>query len=288
MMLRVTTSFLALLVTVPLWSQDTTPPPPTPVIYNSGVVNSVTHDNTQAVAPGSIVSIFGSQLASSAATADTVPLSMSIAGVSVTFNGYAAAIRLVSPTLISVQVPWETLGTDTSGTAAVVVTQNGAVSNTNTVNVNQFSPGIYAIDNLASSNLALAMNSDGSLVQAVGIVPGLTSHPAMPGDTLMLLATGLGPVDQPIVDGAASADMVRNALTQPQVNIAGVGAMVLSATLSPNFVGVYQVQLTVPDGVGTSDTTPVQIQIADAVSPVTTTISVATPAPPPPPMAAPR
>ncbi|HEY3739945.1 MAG TPA: hypothetical protein VGL53_08870 [Bryobacteraceae bacterium] len=259
-------------------------------------MNSVTHDNTQAVAPGSIVSIFGSQLAASAATADTVPLSMSIAGVSVTFNGYPAAIRLVSPTLISVQVPWETLGTDpatgaplTSGTASVVVTQNGATSNTNTVAVNQFSPGIYAIDNLASSNLALAMNSDGSLVQAVGVVPGLTSHPAQPGDTLMLLATGLGPVDQPIVDGANSADMVRNALTQPQVMIAGVGATVLSATLSPNFVGVYQVQLTVPDGVGTSDMTPVQLQIADLSSPVTTTISVATPMPPPPPpMAAPR
>src|SRR5579863_9129840 len=108
-MLRVQCLTLVIAAGLPLLAQ-------TPVIYNSGVVNSVTHDNTQPVAPGSIVSIFGSQLASTAAAADSVPLSTSIAGVSVTFNGYQAAIRLVSPTLISVQVPWETLGTDTSGT----------------------------------------------------------------------------------------------------------------------------------------------------------------------------
>jgi uncharacterized protein (TIGR03437 family) len=275
-MLRVKCFVFALVAVVPLLAQ-------TPTIYNSGVVNAVTHDNTEAVAPGSIVSIFGSQLASSSATADSVPLSMSIAGVSVTFNGYQAAIRLVTPTSISVQVPWETLGTDPTGTASVVVTLNNVVSNTNSVAVAQFSPGIYAIDNLAASNLALAINTDGSLAQPVGLVPGLTSHPAQPGDTLMLLATGLGPVDQPIVDGANSADMVRNALTQPQVTIAGIGATVVSATLSSNFVGAYQVQITVPDGVGTGDTMPVQLQIGGVGSPVTTTISVATPVPPPPP-----
>jgi uncharacterized protein (TIGR03437 family) len=185
--------------------------------------------------------------------------------------------------MITVQVPWETLGTDdsgnplTSGTANVVVTQNGVSSNGTNVAVSQFSPGIYAVENLGSSDLALVVNSDGSLVQAAGLIPGLTSHPAQPGDNLMLLATGLGPVDQPIVDGAASADMVRNALTQPQVNVNGVSASVASATLSASFVGAYQVQITVPDGVGTSDTTPLQLMIGGVCSPATTTISVATP-----------
>jgi len=251
----------------------------TPVISDPGILNSITLDNSQPVAPGSIVSIFGSQLASAVATADSVPLSTSIAGVSVTFNGIQAAVRLVSPTLISVQVPWETLGTDTTGTASVVVSQNGVNSDPRKVALAQYSPGIYAIGNLAISNLALAMNSDGSLAQPVGIIPGLNSHPAQSGDTLMLLATGLGPVDSPIANGAASSDMVRNALTQPQVMVAGIGANVVSTTLSANFVGAYQVQVTVPDAVGTSNAAPLLLQINGVSSPTTTTIAVVTPAP---------
>ena len=248
----------------------------TPAISNSGVVNSVTRDSTQPIAAGSIVSIFGSQLATTSASADSVPLSMSIAGVSVTFDGVPAAVRLVSPTLISVQVPWE-VGSNTTGSSNVVVTQNGVASNTASVAVARFSPGIYAIENLSRSNMARAVNSDGSLAQPAGVIPGLNSHPAASGDTLMVLATGLGPVDSAIGNGAASADVVRNALTQPQVTVAGIGATVGSATLSNNFVGAYQVQMTVPGGVGTSDAAPLQLQIGGATTPVTTTIAVVTP-----------
>ena len=266
-MFRVGSLLLCLMAAFPLMSQ-------TPVISNPGVVNSVTLDNSQPIAPGSIVTIFGSQLASTNATADSVPLSTSISGVSVTFNGVAAAVRLVSPTLISVQTPWET---STTGNASVVVTRNNVPSNAVNVAVAQFSPGIYAIGNLSRSDLALAVNSDGSLAQPVGIIPGLTSHPAQPDDTLMLLATGLGPVDSAIANGAASSDMVRNAVTQPQVMVSGIGATVGSAVLSANFVGAYQVQITVPGGVGTSDAAPVKLQIGGASSPVTTTIATVTP-----------
>ena len=264
-MFRASTFFLSLMTALPLLSQ-------TPVISNSGVVNSVTGDSTQAVAPGSIVSIFGSQLASTTATADSVPLSTSIAGISVTFNGVATPVRLVSPNLISVQVPWET---DPTKPGSVVVTQNGVSSAAASVAVAQYSPGLHAIQNLGRSNLALAVNSDGSLAQPTGIIPGLTTHPAQPGDTLMLLATGLGPVDSPISNGTASSDTVRNALTQPQVTVSGIGATVASATLSASFVGAYQVQMTVPGGVGASDAAPVQIQIGGFSSPATTTIAVA-------------
>ena len=266
---------VAMLGALPAFSQ-------TPVISDSGIVNSVTRDSTQPVAPGSIVSIFGNQLASTSATADSVPLSMSIAGVSVTFNGIPAAIRLVSPTLISVQVPWETVAADgtTTGTASVVVTQNGTPSDAKNVALAAYSPGIYAIDNLARTNMALAINADGSLAQPVGLIPGLTSHPAQSGDVLMLLATGLGPVDQPIVDGATSSDMTRNALTLPQVMLAGIGTTVTSATLSSSFVGAYQVQITVPTGIGSSDAAPLTLQAGGASSPTTTTIAVVTPASP--------
>ena len=152
----------ALLFTIPAIAQ-------TPVITDGGVVNAVTRDRTQPVAPGSIVSIFGTELAASSATADSVPLSTTIAAVSVTFNNVPAPIRLVSPTLVSVQVPWEALAAgSTSGSADVVVTRNGVASTTTTVQLAQFSPGIHAIDNLGLSNLALAMNADGTWLRLQG------------------------------------------------------------------------------------------------------------------------
>lgn len=245
----------------------------TPVISDSGIVNSVTLDRSQPVAAGSIVSIFGSELAASSAMADSVPLSTSIAGVTVTVNNVRASIRQVSPTLISVQIPWEVQGS----AASVVVSRNGVASASKDVPLAQFSPGIYAINNLGISNLALALNSDGSLAQAAGSVAGLNAHPAKAGDTVVILATGLGPVDPAPVNGADSKDLVRTVVTPPQVLLKGITAPLVSATLAPNFVGAYQVQITVPDTAPAGDAIPLQLQIGDASSPNSTTMAVAAP-----------
>ncbi len=245
----------------------------TPVINDNGIVNSVTQDRNQAVSAGSIVSIFGTELASAAALADSVPLSTSVAGITVTINNVNAPIRQVSSTLISVQIPWEVQ----DAKASVVVNRNGVASTAKSVNLAQFSPGVYAINSLAVSNLALALNSDGSLAQPTGSIAGLNAHPANIGDTVVILATGLGPVDPPAITGAKSDDVVRNVITSPQVLLQGIAAPLVSATLSPNFVGAYQVQITIPDSAPTGSAIPIQLQIADATSPNTTTMAVAAP-----------
>jgi uncharacterized protein (TIGR03437 family) len=244
----------------------------TPVVSDNGVVNAVTQSRTQPIAAGSIVSIFGSDLASSTALADSIPLSTSIAGVTVKINDVAAPIRQISSTLISVQVPWEVTG----DTANVVVTRDGVASAVKSAPLAQFSPGIYAINNLAVSNLALAINSDGSLAQPTGSVAGLNAHPASIGDNVVILATGLGPVNPPPVTGANSKDTVRDVVTPPQVMIGGVGATLISATLSPDQVGVYHVQVTVPD-TSVGNAIPLQLQIGDVSSPSTTTMAVRIP-----------
>lgn len=245
----------------------------TPVISDNGIVNSVTLDRNQAVSAGSIVSIFGSELASSTAVASSIPLSTSVAGVSVTVNNVAAPIRQISPTLISVQIPWEAQG----ATASVVVTRNGTASGAKSVPMANFSPGIYAINGLAVTNLALALNADGSLAQPAGSVVGLNAHPANIGDNVVILATGLGPVDPPPINGATSKDTVRNVVTPPQVTLQGITAQVNSATLSPDFVGAYQVQITVPASAPAGNALPLQLQVGDATSPATTTMAVAAP-----------
>src|ERR1035441_3697013 len=67
-----------------------------------GIVNSGSYYAGAGVAPGSIVSIFGTNLASQTATAGSLPLPTSLGDVSsVTFNGVPAALDRKSTRLNS-------------------------------------------------------------------------------------------------------------------------------------------------------------------------------------------
>jgi uncharacterized protein (TIGR03437 family) len=67
------------------------------------------------------------------------------------------------------------------------------------------------------------------------------------GDTIIVLATGLGLVTPPIVTGAASSDAVRWTIIRPTATIGGVDATVSFSGLSPQFVGVNQLNIVVPN-----------------------------------------
>src|SRR5260370_18708937 len=58
---------------------------PTPAVSTGGVVNGASFVSGQPITGGSLVSIFGSNFASAIAGADTIPLSNSLAGVTVRF-----------------------------------------------------------------------------------------------------------------------------------------------------------------------------------------------------------
>lgn len=231
------------------WSQ--TPPP---VVNPSGVTNAAGASG-QGVAPGSLVSIFGTNLASSMAAASTVPLSMTLSGVSVTFSNTPAPVQFVSGSQINVQVPWEV----SPSTAQVVVTRDDGVAAAPVgVQVAASAPAIYNI-----GGQAIAINSDGSLAAPAGAIPGIATHPAMIGDPngLTILATGLGAVSAPLADGASSSDQARNTLTQPTVMIGGVAAQVMFSGLSPEFVGINQVNVVIPAGTPTGSAVPLQLQV---------------------------
>src|SRR5947208_8921427 len=92
-----------------------------PVVVDGGVLNGASFAKGQAVAPGSLVSIFGTELAATTAQAGSIPLSTSINDVSVTFNGVAAPLSLISPGQINAQVPWQAA----PGQMTAVVTRGG-------------------------------------------------------------------------------------------------------------------------------------------------------------------
>jgi uncharacterized protein (TIGR03437 family) len=237
----------------------------TPTIFNGGVVNAASFQGGQAITPGSLISIFGSSLASRVASAASIPLSLTLGSVSVTFSSNSksanAPMLFVQPddpskqitSQINAQIPWDIVPSGTSATINVTVTRDGVASSPTPVNVAPVSPGIFA-----SNGRAIAVNQDGTLTWPAGLIPGLTTHPAKPGDVIIVYATGLGEVDSPVASGQASLDKLRRVVILPVVMVGGVQAQVPFAGLSPQFVGVNQLNVVIPNAPA-GDNIPIQI-----------------------------
>jgi uncharacterized protein (TIGR03437 family) len=124
------------------------------------------------------------------------------------------------------------------------------------------SPGLFTTQ--SGIGQAIAINPDGSLAD--------TEHPAKVGEALVILATGLGPVTPKAVDGDNSSDALRNTVTMPKVTIGGEPADVLFSGLSPQFVGLNQINVTVPPV--KAGVVPLQINIGGITTSNQVTIAV--------------
>ena len=223
-----------------------------------GVANAAS--GATMVAPGSLASIFGSQLASGLAQADSVPLSNQIGDVTVSFNNIPAPILFVSPGQVNVQIP----GTVPGGTATVVVTRNGVSSPPQSLQVGTVSPGVFA-SSQQGTLYGVAVNFTDNTLAWPSQIAG---HPASPGGILTIYATGLGPVDSPVQDGHASSDKLRLTTTPLTVLVGGMPVTVLggAAALSPQFVGVDQINVQLPQNVPTGDSVSLQLQMSGVTS----------------------
>ena len=251
------------------------------VVSDGGVVNAASFAK-QPVTGGSLVSIFGSNLAATLTLADSIPLSTKLGGVSVQFvNGTttmsAPMLHVLPPNQLNVQVPWNLVPPGATQTVNVVVSFNGTSSVPAPVTVGPASPGIFTAG--PPNFYAIAQNaSDGTLSQPVGSIPGLITHPAKAGvDAVVIYATGLGAVDSAIADGANSLDKLRNTLVKPIVLLGGVAidpANVLFSGLTPQFVGVNQVNILIPANAPTGDQVTLQFQMNGITTPVNVTMAI--------------
>jgi uncharacterized protein (TIGR03437 family) len=236
-----------------------------PTVVEGGVLNGASFAKGQAVSPGGLVSIFGTGLVSKLATADTIPLSSSLGGVTVTFADLPPAPLLAvipgvagqSDDQINAQLPWE-IGTGT-GTVNVTVTTAQGTSMPVAVNFAPSMPGIFT-STAANQTYAIAVNSsDSSLAWPQGLA-STGSHPAKTGDVLIIYATGLGAVDHQPVDGGIPS-VLSNTVATPTVLLGNVQAEVQFSGLAPQFVGVNQLNVQVPPGVAAGSTVPLQIKV---------------------------
>jgi len=241
-----------------------------PSVAAGGVLNGASFATGQPVAPGSLVSIFGTNLASTSSAATSVPLSTSLGNVQVTFNNILAPLNYVSGGQINAQLPFELTG---ASTAQVVVMNSGAASAPQTVQLASVAPGIFYF----GSGQAIAYgNTDYTFAAAPGAIPGLTTHPAkiLDPQTLVILATGLGPVTPPIATGAGDPTTIHNTNTAPVVMVGNVQAQVVFSGILPGFPGVYQINILIQAGTPTGNAVPLQIQMGGITTSNQITIAV--------------
>jgi uncharacterized protein (TIGR03437 family) len=212
-----------------------------PAINTSGVINSFISSPGLPMAPGAVVQIFGSALASGTAsgTVTNGQLSTTVAGASVKIGGLDAPIAYASPIQINAQVPAEL---QANRQYPVIVNVNGVYSKPEPINTIAQQPVLAAFPD----GRIIAQDVSYHLINA--------QNPAHPGDVITLYLTGMGATNPAVPTGTlAPTSPLAKTVIQPQVTIDGVTANVQFSGLTPGFVGLYQINVKIPAGPRTGD-----------------------------------
>lgn len=215
-----------------------TAPSSAPYIDPTGIINAASFAPfTTGLAPGELVSIYGSNLAASTVvTRGGVAFPQTLGGVRVLMNNRPAALYFVSPGQIAAIVPYGT----SEGVVQVQVERDGTISNAVTMFRYVTSPGIFS-QSQSGEGIGAVLHADFTLVTE--------AKPARPGEVIQVFLTGLGAVFPTIADGAPGGGFTLNQTSPGTIKayVDNLAAEVSYAGLAPLLSGLYQVNLKVPD-----------------------------------------
>lgn len=218
-----------------------------PFAAAGGVVNNATFARDDQMGRGVIAAVFGEQfLFSDPVAATSLPLQQTLGGVRVLVNGAPAPVYFVSYGQINFQIPYEAA----EGLATVVVESGGQRSNPVAVPIANRAPRLLRLN---IGDYGIIVNQDGTFPVAASAGLGASGRPARSGDTLVVYAIGLGPTSPAAASGAAAPSNPLARIDPMPGVIFGSGSITQSETvtplfvgLTPGFVGLYQINVTVP------------------------------------------
>ncbi|MGI8991359.1 MAG: BACON domain-containing protein [Bryobacteraceae bacterium] len=229
-------------ITIPVNLTVTTPVIPTPSVT---IVQNAASAISGAVAPGEIVSIFGTNIGPATAVllqlTSTGAVATTLGNTQVTFDGIPAPLTYVSATQINAVVPYEIAGRVSTH---VVVTVSAKPSTGTDLRVVDSAPGIFTTNAMGSGPGAI-LNQDYN--------PNTPGTPAAVGTVIQIFATGEGQDSPAGITGSVSTSQLKKSILPVSVTIGGQAAQVTYAGSAPGLVaGVLQVNAIVPAGVQAS------------------------------------
>ena len=200
---------------------------------------------TGSLAGEGIVALFGTGLASGAASASAQPLPTTLGGVQVQVRDAAGTTRnaplfFVSPTQINFQLPSGT----SAGAATIIVMLNNATVGQGTAAVETVAPGLFTAN-------ATGQGVPAAVVQRIKADGASTFEPVAQFDSaqnrFVAVPIDLGAsTDQLILVGFGTGFRNRNALSAASATIGGVNADVLFAGAQGDFAGLDQANIRIP------------------------------------------
>jgi uncharacterized protein (TIGR03437 family) len=214
---------------------------PAPYYTPASIVNAASY-SASALAPNTIASIYGTNLSFVTATAEgynvlTAGLPTTLGGVTVYISSIAAGLYYVSPNQINFVVPADFQPVP----VPLVILRESHAGPTVQISLNPAAPALFP----DSNGDAIATHLNGALVNQ--------SAPAGPGEWVVIYAEGLGPTD-PAANRYSAAPTAAPIVLLPQFSILLDGNPVDAGALyyvgiTPGFVGLYQINLHLPQNV---------------------------------------
>lgn len=235
------------------------------VPVNVGAITNAASFNVGPIAPGEIITIFGSNLGSTPAQTlqldSTGLVATKLGATRVLFDGIAAPMVYAAPQQISAIVPFVLYGRVST---QLQVESNGTLSPPLTLNLVDSAPGIFLLDNTGQGAI---LNQDGS-------VNG-PQNGADPGSVVAIYATGGGVFDQPVIDGQITTDITPKLRLPVTVTIGGLNADLFYSGGAPGLpAGAMQVNARIPASAPRGQPLPVVITVGSASSQAKVTVFV--------------
>jgi uncharacterized protein (TIGR03437 family) len=242
-------------------SGNVTPNLTTPVINAVGVVSAASFSNVP-IAPGSFISIFGSNLAAGMNSSTVLPLATNLGGTLALLGGELLPLQFTSTGQINAIVPYDV---PVGGTQQLLVQQDSAYSLPESLSVAPAQPAVFTQDQSGQgAGVIVVVKPDQTQFLAT------PATPASAGDALVIYCAGLGAVTPPIPAGSAAPLIPLSMTATATVMIGGQPAQVLFSGLSPGFAGLYQVNVVVPSGIAPDAGVNVIVAVAGMSSPPVT------------------
>lgn len=221
-----------------------------PIVRQGSLVHGASQRGDAPMAPGTLVSLYGVNLAETASAPSSVPLPTEVNGTQVLLGGQPLPILYSSAAQINAQIPYD-LPVNTSHQVLVRRGETLSVPEQFTVAATQ--PGIFT-ENRQGTGQGIVVGPDQILLAN-------TAAPARRGQAIVIYCAGLGAVNPPVRQGEPAPSSPPASVTgSVQVLVGNRPAAVLFAGLTPGFAGLYQVNAVL------ADDTPIGDEVAVVIS----------------------